>query len=90
MPAATTVTNDDATYNQLINFDLHGESKFVAYLILGILLIFLARKCQKMINHCHKKKVKKTLQKNFAPCSLHPQIQLATNFEMRYPITELA
>ena len=90
MPAATTVTNTDATYNQLLNFDLHGESKLVAYCILGILLLFLARKCQKLVNHCHNRKLKKTIQKNFAPYALHPQSQLPTNFEMRSPITEMA
>ena len=90
LPAATTVSNTDATYNQLVNFDLHGESKLIVYCILGILLLFLARKCQKLINHCHKRKLKKTIQKNFSPYALHPQSQLPTNFQMRSPITEVA
>ena len=90
MPAATTVSNNDATYNQLVNFDLHGESKLIVYCILGILLIFLARKCQKVISHCHRRKLKKTIQKNFSPHALHPNYQLPTNFQLRSPITEVA
>ena len=76
MPAATTVSNNDATYNQLVNFDLHGESKLIVYCILGILLIFLARKCQKVISHCHRRKLKKQSKR----ISLHMHSIQTTNF----------